>query len=95
MPNGGNIFIQTKPLEDNFILIRIIDEGCGIPEDRISRLGEPFYSLKEKGTGLGLMMCYKIIEEHHGKLHISSELNKGTIVDIQLPLSSSHLTIQS
>ena len=95
MPNGGNIFIQTKPLEDNFILIRIIDEGCGIPEDRISRLGEPFYSLKEKGTGLGLMMCYKIIEEHHGKLHISSELNKGTIVDIELPLSSSHLAIQS
>ena len=39
------------------------------------------------------MMCYKIIEEHHGKLHISSELNKGTIVDIQLPLSSSHLAI--
>ncbi|PFT99408.1 BA3702 family sensor histidine kinase [Bacillus thuringiensis] len=95
MPNGGNIFIQTKPLEDNFILIRIIDEGCGIPEDRISRLGEPFYSLKEKGTGLGLMMCYKIIEEHHGRLHISSELNKGTIVDIELPLSSSHLAIQS
>ena len=41
------------------------------------------------------MMCYKIIEEHHGKLHISSELNKGTIVDIELPLSSSHLVIQS
>ena len=51
MPNGGNIFIQTKPLEGNFILIRIIDEGCGIPEDRISRLGEPFYSLKEKAQG--------------------------------------------
>ncbi|KFN02922.1 PAS domain-containing sensor histidine kinase [Bacillus clarus] len=89
MPNGGNIFIQTKPLEDNLVLIRIIDEGCGIPEDRISRLGEPFYSLKEKGTGLGLMMCYKIIEEHHGKLTISSELNKGTIVNIQLPISPS------
>ena len=51
MPNGGNIFIQTKPLEGNFILIRIIDEGCGIPEDRISCLGEPFYSLKEKAQG--------------------------------------------
>jgi signal transduction histidine kinase len=36
-----------------------------------------------QGTGLGLMMCYKIIEEHHGRLHISSELNKGTIVDIR------------
>lgn len=87
MPRGGNIFIQTKQVDENFILIRIIDEGCGIPEDRISRLGEPFYSLKEKGTGLGLMMCYKIIEEHYGKLQISSELNKGTTVDIRLPIS--------
>ncbi len=95
MPKGGNIFIQTKPLEDNFILIRIIDEGCGIPEDRHLPSRRTLYSLKEKGTGLGLMMCYKIIEEHHGKLHISSELNKGTIVDIELPLSSSHLAIQS
>lgn len=87
MPCGGNIFIQIKQPKNDFTLIRIIDEGCGIPEDRISRLGEPFYSLKEKGTGLGLMMCYKIIEEHHGKLEISSELNKGTTVDIYLPIS--------
>ncbi|MFJ8530039.1 BA3702 family sensor histidine kinase [Bacillus sp. NPDC094106] len=86
MLDGGNIFIQTQTLEDDFILIRIIDEGCGIPKDRISRLGEPFYSLKEKGTGLGLMMCYKIIEEHHGKLHVSSELNKGTTVEVRLPI---------
>lgn len=88
MPDGGNIFIQTQTLEDDFILIRIIDEGCGIPKDRISRLGEPFYSLKEKGTGLGLMMCYKIIEEHHGKLQVSSELNKGTTVEMRLPIFS-------
>ncbi|MEH7456938.1 ATP-binding protein, partial [Bacillus sp. JJ1127] len=47
---------------------------------------EPFYSLKEKGTGLGLMMCYKIIEEHHGKLKVSSELNKGTTVEVRLPI---------
>ncbi len=64
-------FIQIKSLDNNFIVIRIIDEGCGIPEDRISRLGEPFYSLKKKGTGLGLMMCYKIIEEHHTVNYIS------------------------
>ncbi|MDM5155775.1 PAS domain S-box protein [Bacillus sp. DX1.1] len=88
MPYGGNIFIQTMHVEDNFVLVRISDEGCGIPQDRISRLGEPFYSLKEKGTGLGLMMCYKIIEEHGGKLQIASELNKGTTVDIRLPILS-------
>ncbi|WP_440603833.1 PAS domain S-box protein [Bacillus sp. GB_SG_008] len=88
MPHGGNIFIETMQEENHSILINITDEGCGIPQDRISRLGEPFYSLKEKGTGLGLMMCYKIIEEHNGKLHITSELNKGTTVDIRLPIMS-------
>lgn len=88
MPDGGNIFIQTTSLENDFVSIRIMDEGCGIPEERMARLGEPFYSLKEKGTGLGLMMCYKIIQEHHGKLFISSELNIGTTVDIQLPIAT-------
>ena len=88
MPHGGNIFIQTELLENESISIRVIDEGCGIPEDRISHLGEPFYSLKEKGTGLGLMMCYKIIEEHNGKLLITSKINKGTTVDIRLPILS-------
>ncbi|HDR7587046.1 MULTISPECIES: BA3702 family sensor histidine kinase [Bacillus] len=88
MPAGGNIFIQTASLENDFVSIRIMDEGCGIPEERMARLGEPFYSLKEKGTGLGLMMCYKIIQEHHGKLFISSELNIGTTVDIQLPIAT-------
>ena len=88
MPHGGNIFIRTIQIENHSILISITDEGCGIPQDRISRLGEPFYSLKEKGTGLGLMMCYKIIEEHNGKLQITSELNKGTTVDIRLPIIS-------
>jgi signal transduction histidine kinase len=88
MPHGGNIFIETMQAENHSLLINITDEGCGIPQDRISRLGEPFYSLKEKGTGLGLMMCYKIIEEHNGKLHITSELNKGTTVNIRLPIIS-------
>nr|WP_282597795.1 BA3702 family sensor histidine kinase [Bacillus cytotoxicus] len=89
MPDGGNIFFQTEALDSEFICIRIIDEGCGIPENRISRLGEPFYSLKEKGTGLGLMICYKIIEEHQGKLQILSEVNNGTTVEIYLPTSTS------
>ncbi|MDC2867450.1 PAS domain S-box protein [Bacillus sp. BP-3] len=86
MPHGGTISIQTMKIENQSIVISITDEGCGIPQDRISRLGEPFYSLKEKGTGLGLMMCYKIIEEHNGKLQITSELNKGTTVYIRLPI---------
>ncbi len=65
------------------------DEGCGIPKERLQRLGEPFYSSKEKGTGLGLMICYKIIEEHKGEIVIDSEEDKGTIVDIWLPINPS------
>ncbi|TKI35484.1 ATP-binding protein, partial [Bacillus mycoides] len=48
--------------------------------------GEPFYSIKEEGIGLGLMICYKIIETHQGKVFIESEVNKGTTVEVTLPI---------
>lgn len=54
----------------------------------LPRLGEPFYSLKEKGTGLGLMICHKIIKQHNGTISYQSQLNKGTLIEIRLPLTS-------
>ncbi|WP_044895099.1 PAS domain-containing sensor histidine kinase [Bacillus alveayuensis] len=86
MPNGGEMKIQAKVQENNLV-IRFIDQGCGIPKDRIAKLGEPFYSTKEKGTGLGLMVSYKIIEAHRGSIKIESEVGRGTIVDIIFPIS--------
>ncbi|MED4456342.1 PAS domain S-box protein [Metabacillus fastidiosus] len=86
MPKGGEIFINVKPSEiDKFITIKIIDKGVGIPDDRISKLGEPFYSTKEKGTGLGLMICNRIINTHRGTMNISSKIDQGTTVTITLP----------
>lgn len=85
MPNGGVIELKLKKDIDHQIAIVISDQGVGIPKDRIPSLGEPFYTTKEKGTGLGLMTCYKIIENHQGQLQIESELNKGTTVKIILP----------
>ncbi|GIP35064.1 PAS domain S-box protein [Paenibacillus sp. J2TS4] len=85
MPQGGQVTIKIQHAMP-CVSIRITDHGCGIPQDRIPFLGEPFYSLKEKGTGLGLMVCNKIIKEHHGNLHITSEENRGTTVEIILPL---------
>jgi two-component system, sporulation sensor kinase E len=58
----------------------------GIPKEIIKKLGEPFYTTKERGTGLGLMVSYKIIEEHRGTIEIESEEGKGTIFHITLPL---------
>ena len=86
MPRGGNITIRTSKA-GGFIRIEVVDEGCGIPPELISRLGEPFYTLKEKGTGLGLMVCKKIIKEHGGRIDYASELDRGTTVTIELPIA--------
>jgi two-component system sporulation sensor kinase A len=84
---NGEIRIQTKLLSDNQVLIRFSDNGCGISQELLPRLGEPFYTTKEKGTGLGLLVSNKIIKDHQGSINITSEINKGTIVDITLPIS--------
>lgn len=86
MPNGGVIHILQRLEGEDQVLIRIIDQGCGMSEDRLHRLGEPFYSTKEKGTGLGLMMSYKIIEYHQGVIHFFSSPNQGTTVDVYFPI---------
>jgi PAS domain S-box-containing protein len=85
MPKGGNINLLVKEKEEGKLSIQIIDQGVGIPQERISTLGEPFYTTKEKGTGLGLMTCYKIIEGHNGELNIYSKINEGTTIEIILP----------
>ncbi|OIK13464.1 PAS domain S-box protein [Bacillus sp. MUM 13] len=69
-----------------WVIMTIKDDGCGIEEDRVRHLGEPFYSSKEKGTGLGLTVSYRIIEAHKGKMTFQSEIGKGTEVQICLPI---------
>ncbi|MGG7620424.1 ATP-binding protein [Bacillus coreaensis] len=88
MPNGGTIELKVKKDKAKGVLIQIADQGVGIPKERIPTLGEPFYTTKEKGTGLGLMTCYKIIDNHKGQLQIESEVNQGTTVQIFLPSAS-------
>ena len=85
MPTGGEIYINVKDSNNGKIAIEIKDQGIGIQEERIATLGEPFYTTKEKGTGLGLMTCYKIIESHKGELTFQSKINEGTTVSIVLP----------
>jgi two-component system, sporulation sensor kinase E len=86
MPDGGVIRIELQRMDQRHVMIRFTDQGCGIPEDRIPRLGEPFYTTKEKGTGLGLMVTYKIIETHGAKMRISSQVGEGTTVELIFPI---------
>lgn len=87
MPDGGVIRVVVSVKSHKYVRIRFIDQGAGITEEQIRRLGEPFYTTKEKGTGLGLMMCYKIIGEHGGKIAITSAIGKGTTVEVMLPVN--------
>lgn len=88
MPDGGTVWIEVLQEGEDEVKIRIVDEGCGMSEQRLKRLGEPFYSTKEKGTGLGLMISYKIIQYHHGYVHFSSEPHKGTTVEVVFPINN-------
>ncbi|WP_312473099.1 ATP-binding protein [Neobacillus sp.] len=85
MPGGGNIEVKVMAKREGNVSIQIVDQGVGIPKERIHTLGEPFYTTKEKGTGLGLMTCFKIIESHNGELTIHSKEKEGTTVEIMLP----------
>ncbi|MED1862619.1 PAS domain S-box protein [Fictibacillus nanhaiensis] len=85
MPTGGSVHIHLKR-EGGYVVASFIDHGCGISEERLPTLGEPFYTTKEKGTGLGLMICYKIVENHHGKILINSKIDEGTTFSILLPI---------
>ncbi|KFM95005.1 PAS domain S-box protein [Bacillus clarus] len=87
--NGQEITINVKKHNSTEVKICILDKGIGIPPERIKRLGEPFYSTKEKGTGVGLMLSYRIIESHGGKINIRSQVGKGTTVTVFLPIYNS------
>ncbi|MFP7472464.1 ATP-binding protein [Niallia taxi] len=87
VPHGGKIMVYAKEA-DGHALFEIIDNGVGIPEDIQDRLGEPFYTTKEKGTGLGLMVCYNIIEQHNGHIRFYSAKGVGTTFTVSIPLDS-------
>ena len=88
-----NIEIKLSKTKDDFVKVMIKDDGCGIDEERIKHLGEPFYSMKEKGTGLGLTVSYKILADHHATIRYSSQLGQGTEVEICLPIHADHNNI--
>ncbi len=87
MENGGIITIELFRLSREEIGITISDQGIGIPSEMLPKLGEPFFTSKENGTGLGLMISQGIIEGHKGMMEIFSRPGKGTRVDIVLPLA--------
>jgi signal transduction histidine kinase len=87
---NGTIIIRAQRQSDQYVSITVSDNGCGIPEENISQVFIPFFTTKEvgEGTGLGLSIAYNIIEQQNGKIRVESELGKGSVFEILLPLDN-------
>ena len=104
MPSGGDIDIKSgkiditagetgfvggeSPKEGSYSLIKIRDNGTGIPEEHHNNIFDPFFTTKEmgKGTGMGLPSVYGTVKEHSGYIRFSSEINRGTTFFLYLPI---------
>jgi PAS domain S-box-containing protein len=83
---GGSIELRTKVNGKREITVDIVDRGAGMDKETLSRLFEPFYTTKEKGTGLGMAIAKKITELHKGDLLIKSKKGEGTTATVRLPI---------
>ena len=84
--NGTTVAGQNAaPSSQTQLWVRIKDSGVGIPAENMAFLFEPFFTTKQHGTGLGLPITRRIIQEHHGAISVESEPNKGATFSITLP----------
>jgi PAS domain S-box-containing protein len=91
MPDGGTCRIgaaEQRAEGQQWVEITVQDNGVGINRDGLGRLFEPFYTTKAGGSGLGLAVAYRIVEDHGGRIHVSSAPGSGTTVVIRFPLAS-------
>jgi two-component system sensor histidine kinase HydH len=87
MPEGGTVEIQTRWVPaDGLIKLSFNDGGTGIPEDLFSKVWDPFFTTKEKGTGLGLGIVKNIVASHGGRVSVGNRVEGGTRVDLELPV---------
>jgi len=85
MPNGGSLLINSYAEKGNLI-VQFVDEGVGIKKEELDRIFQPFYSTKEKGSGLGLFIVNHFILAHSGRIDVESKPGKGTKITVYLPV---------
>jgi signal transduction histidine kinase len=88
MPNGGNLTIRASNQGGN-LAIAIADTGHGITNENLARIMEPLFSTKARGIGLGLAITRAIVEKHSGKIHVESQLGRGSTFTVVLPCRDS------
>ncbi len=88
MSEGGELVVHVRQVSDgNSVEIRVTDDGCGVDKEILGRLIDPYFTTKTEGTGLGLALAHKIIDEHDGSIKFESVAGEGTTVIVELPIS--------
>ncbi|HEY2956229.1 MAG TPA: ATP-binding protein [Candidatus Eisenbacteria bacterium] len=85
MPSGGELVVRWRDGSPGRTVVEFEDQGAGIAAEDLPRVGQPFYTTKEGGTGLGLPIAHRIVERHGGKLTLESTAERGTIARVDLP----------
>jgi signal transduction histidine kinase len=88
MPDGGAVTVRLARAYVGgvpHVQVTVADTGVGISSEEIDKIFEPFYTTKDRGTGLGLATCYRIVQDHHGQIHVESQRGAGTAFRLQLP----------
>ena len=83
----GLLTVRTRITSSDMVQIDVCDNGCGIPEENLGKIFDPFFTTKPvgEGSGMGLSICYRIVENHGGTIAVNSKLGKGTVFTITLP----------
>lgn len=87
MPDGGRLYVTLQE-EKKHAVLRIEDEGSGIPEEIRDKIFDLYFTTKTEGSGIGLAMTYRILQLHHGSVEVESRLNRGTEFVFRIPLAS-------
>lgn len=85
MPQGGSLRVVARPASRQRVEIRIEDTGVGIKPEHLSRIFDLYFTTKERGTGIGLSMVYRIIQMHDGEVDVQSTPGRGTTFRVLLP----------
>jgi len=86
MPNGGSLTVTASQEKDR-ILVDLSDTGEGISQENMKKIFTPLFTTKDKGTGLGLVICKRIVEAHGGRISVRSKVREGTIFTVELPVA--------
>ncbi|WP_310600996.1 ATP-binding protein [Desulfobulbus sp.] len=89
MPEGGDLYLETAFLvAENAVMLEVADTGLGIPPEKLEQVFAPFYTDKNRGTGLGLPIAKNIVEKHQGSITVSSRVGEGSVFRVILPLDA-------